>query len=833
MMVFVKMATVKRVFRLVDEKIWKIVDYLNSKPMLLKAITGVLIGLAVLLAILIRTAPFNLNKIEFFEFDSYIEYWQAKYVYENGPLSWYSLTRSNTDTHIFWYPWGRDFIYTSYPFLPMWIGTSYHIVKYFGLDLFTWAALQPILFASIATIIAYFTAKEFFETRIAGLIASYLFAALPAAIERSVIGYVEKEGIAAVFVFLFLFFYAKSIKAISMGKSRWFVYIILSSLSLSLVGWLWGGYIFILGTVVLFSLLSPVFLGKKLSKKLVYGNILLVVISMITVIPSPINSRTLGVYPVTFKGIGWLFLIATIAPLTYYYLSIEYKKLGLRKHVLTPFRYFALLIAILGLGAALSVMGYLPISGRWAWALGLRIEAVDPLVESIAEHQSPLATLETSIRMLRSWGVFFEPLVIASPLAMSIAGIIYLFYTGDPARIYLSLAFMAAFYSYLNAVYMIGVASYFGIMVASIMLTILLKYAFPVSTKRVDKKKPKTISRGSSSIKIRIIALLFFIAVLANTSYTYAREYESMSNMIYTFKAGVSDLHLYSNSWHRAVEVMREMPEDAVVIAWWDYGYGITVAGGKASVADGSTINITQIGLIGLTLLSKTPEQAAELSRFFNVKPNKTYLMIIEGVFISEYNNTLYIIPPLVRGGMPGVVDWPKSIWMMRIGNYVAELLQRDGYNVNKSDTSTYLYVYRIGNQYLLSPRLDKIDDLPLLYKLVIDASIHWAESIGKQGAFLWLIGNEQLLDYRTAQNLRETIKLDIKYSIVVSEPYPYPVTTARPLANSTVLRPYAVIIEPFVDPRTGEPFKYNYLGYDGSLYSLILFYEFTDIPGE
>ncbi|MEM4717649.1 MAG: STT3 domain-containing protein [Desulfurococcaceae archaeon] len=827
------MTTIKQVFRLIDDKIWRLVNYLNKKPTLSRTITATLIGLAVLLSILIRTATYNLNKIEFFEFDSYIEYWQANYVYEKGPFSWYSLTRSNPDTHIFWYPWGRDFIYTSYPFLPIWIGSTYHIVKYFGIDLFTWAAIQPIMFASIATIIAYFTAKEFFETRIAGLIASFLFAALPAAIERSVLGYVEKEGIAAVFVFLFLYLYAKAIKTISLNKTKNYIYFILAALSLSLVGWLWGGYVFILGTVVLFSLLSPIVLGKNLSKKLIYGNLLLVTLSMITVIPSPINSRTLGVYPISFKGIGWVFLLATLAPLMYYYLSVEYRRLGLRRHVLTPARYFLILIAIIVLGVSLSTMGYLPISGRWAWALGLRIEAVDPLVESIAEHQSPLATLDTSLRMLRSWGVFFEPLVIASPLAMSIAGIIYLLYTGHPAKIYLSLAFMAAFYSYLNAVYMIGVASYFGITVSSIMVSLMIKYAFAITARQIDKRKTRTTSRYSPGIKTRVVALLFFIAILANTSYTLAREYEIMSNMLYTFKAGLSDLHLFSNSWYKAVEVIREMPKDAVVIAWWDYGYGISVAGGRASIADGSTINITQIGLIGLTLLSNTPEQAAGVSKFFNVNPNKTYLMIIEGLFISEYNNTLYIIPPLVRGGMPGLVDWPKSIWMMRIGNYVAESLQKVGYDVNKSDTSVYIHVYRIGNQFLLSPRLDKIDELPLLYKLVIDASIYWAESNGKQGAFLWLVGNEQLLDYRTAQSIREMIKIDVKYSVVVNEPYPYTLTTTRPLFNNTILRPYAVIIEPFIDPRTGEPFKYNYFGYEGGLYSLILFYEFTSMLEE
>jgi len=63
----------------------------------------------------------------------------------------------------------------------------------FGLTLEQWAALQPIIFASVATILAYFAAKELTGSRIAGITASFLFAVLPSAVERTVIGYVEKK----------------------------------------------------------------------------------------------------------------------------------------------------------------------------------------------------------------------------------------------------------------------------------------------------------------------------------------------------------------------------------------------------------------------------------------------------------------------------------------------------------------------------------------------------------------------------------------------------------------------------------------------------------------
>jgi len=109
------MLVLRNTARKIDYSIAELVFKVSSSKTLTTIITGLLIAFAVVLGVLIRTAPFGLNGFEFFEFDSYIEYWQAKYVYENGPLAWYTLTRSNPDTHVFWYPWGRDFIYTSYP----------------------------------------------------------------------------------------------------------------------------------------------------------------------------------------------------------------------------------------------------------------------------------------------------------------------------------------------------------------------------------------------------------------------------------------------------------------------------------------------------------------------------------------------------------------------------------------------------------------------------------------------------------------------------------------------------------------------------------------------
>ena len=818
------MARSSRISRAIDQALQRIASTLYQDKRVAIAATATLLLLAVILGILIRTASFALNGYEFLEFDSYIEYWQAMYVYENGPLAWYTLTRENNDTHIFWYPWGRDFIYTSYPFLPMWIGTTYHLVRHFGLDLKQWAAIQPVLFAAIAIVMAFLATREVLESNIAGIIASYLFAVLPSAVERTVIGYVEKEGVASVFIFLFIYLYAKALKTLRASGRGWFKYIVFSALSLALVGWLWGGYVFLLGTLVFFIVLSPLIIPRHLNKQLVYANFALVALSMLFVTPSTSIARTLGLNPPSLKGLGWPLLIGAVAPIGYYYTRVEYKRLGLKRPLITPARYVAILALAAVSGIALSAAGLLPIGGRLAWALGLRFVQVTPLVESIAEHQSPLSSYATFLRMLHAWGAFFHPLVLFSPLVLSVLGALYLLYRGDPEKAFIAVGFGVAFYAYLNAVYMIGAASYFGVLVTAAILDYVVKKAFPYEQPlaRQRKKVQRPRAPASPSRFTRFIALLALLAVIANTGYTAYAEYSMNSNIVYTFRAGVSDLSYYSDSWYKAVEIMKsEMPRDALVISWWDYGYGITVAGGKSSAADGSTINETQIGMIGLLLTSSSTEKVAYLARLLGAKPNKTYLMIIEGVVVYEENETITISPLILARGFPGLVDWPKSLWMIRIGNGVVPQLREAGVNVSFVQTERFFRLYQFAQDALIAPKLDDFENTPLIYKIIVDATLYWAEQRGKKGRFSWYSGTEEFLDYSTMENIRSQLRINITHRVrVMQETW----IEERPLAGDGYIKPFRVVMEPFRDPRTGELLKTR--DGRGVIYSIIVFYE-------
>ena len=69
--------------------------------------------------------------------------------------------------------------------------------------------------------------------------------------------------------------------------------------------------------------------------------------------------------------------------------------------------------------------------------------------------------------------------------------------------------------------------------------------------------------------------------------------------------------------WLEAVAWIREnLPKDAVVACWWDYGYWVSIPGNRTSLADNATINTTQIANIARMFLSEERVAVKILHRY-------------------------------------------------------------------------------------------------------------------------------------------------------------------------------------------------------------------------
>jgi dolichyl-diphosphooligosaccharide--protein glycosyltransferase len=116
------------------------------------------------------------------------------------------------------------------------------------------------------------------------------------------------------------------------------------------------------------------------------------------------------------------------------------------------------------------------------------------------------------------------------------------------------------------------------------------------------------------------------------------------------------------NDWARAVEWMRNnLPDDAVIAAWWDYGNWISIVGNKTSIIDNTTIDSKRVARIGYAFLS--PENVSY--RIFK-EMGATHVLI----FVTHR-------PPY--GEYPGQLlyygDESKWYWMLKIANQEAASL--------------------------------------------------------------------------------------------------------------------------------------------------------------
>lgn len=790
--------------------------FFERKPYVHKLIYYSLIVLAVVTGVYLRALPYRVNGFELLEADTYIEYWQAKYVYEKGPLAWYTLTRDNPDTHIFWYPWGRDFTTTSYPGLPVFMGLTYHVVRHFGLSLKDWVAVTPLVFATLSYLTLILAVKELTLNNKFAIVASpWIYTFVPSVSERNMIGWAEKEGVAITFIFLTVYFYAKLLRAINDKKVKdkyRFIYAILTGLSLAIVGWFWGGFIYFFGSFVAFWILSPILVRKEITFNYIYFNYIILVSTIVFVTPSPAILSSLGLMPFRLTSIGVLMLSSYLLPTLYYIFGVEHRVLRLKKPLLTPGRYFVILVAIAISIITLYSLGVIDISARYAWALGLRaLKPAPAIVESIAEHQSPLQ-VRGALGVFKDWGTGLTDqaavsnayllgaiiLALVSPLILAIAGTIYSLYRGDSAQIFISLAFALGFYSYLNATYMATTASSTGVLVASIACGYILSRIFPPKAVLMKWRKGRV---GGYSATINYLAIVLTTLISINLVLCGYSMYQSHSEMYYSLTSGGVSIADRNNAWYKLFDFLRtNLSERAVVVSWWDYGYWITVGGGRTTVADGSTLNSTQISILGRILTCRDDKELVELLKLLKLPPGETYILTYD-VFRFEVktrtgNETVYNVSPLLApsGGVyteagylrvlsTGANDIPKSRWMIKIG----------GRNI-----ADYFYLYNMGSDVILSPRFDNPEELGLIYRIMIDGILYLGEiDPNATYIFSWFTGETSPVYGGTLGRIAEAF--EVKYQVNVREGQVKTILPEqRPFKNHSIIQPYYVIIEPF-----------------------------------
>ncbi|MCS7128183.1 MAG: STT3 domain-containing protein [Desulfurococcaceae archaeon] len=718
--------------------------------------------------------------LELHENDPWIEYWTTKFIYEHGVLSWWRLTPSDPEfgqvVKVFYYPWGRDFTSSSFFGLNAVAALTYPIAGVLGLSLKEWMSLQPLIYAIVTMIVLYFLVKELTDGNdLAALASVFAYVTLPSTVDRTMVTFVEKTGAGIAFILLSLLFYSRLVKAFKSDFKKAMFYAILTGASMGVIGWYWGGFQYVFAAFPLAIAVYPIFSRDKPTLKFLLLNIAVSITSLVISAPALSNLVSLGFYP-EFKltGTGTMAIASYILPMIYVY--------GLSKRILNKRRYMLLLLVIGLVTAYLVFTGRTTIGGRTLLALTpppLRgLINVGPLVESVGEHQPGVGEIFSE-----AWGYL--------GIVVTIIGSIYILVKGRADHIVIFILTVIAIYAYINVAYFSTLAATFAVINIGIIIGALISASIPQRLRVKKKRSSVTLVKRISWSKIALTSTL--IAIIA-IPLTYATTHHfSAHRMAYPsmFVAGTG-IPSRNDAWYEALDfIVQNTSSKALIVTWWDYGYWVTVNTGRATLADGSTLNGTQIELLAKALTSFNGSEVVSILRNYLDAPlDETYVIVYDVFQFVKQGNVTYVFPlhGQVGLGMAGRVDIPKSIWMIRIGN---------------RDPDQYLYLYRLSTQggvnYVISPRFDKPDSLPLIYKMMVNGILYLNIQENKTNTsyqFLWYTGSEAGLDYgisRYVEPLGISKQVNVaSFKFIGFEEY-----------NNTLpecVKPYRIVFSPFYD---------------------------------
>jgi len=598
-------------------------------------IIGIL-SIAFSMSFLIRSQPAEFGW-ELNEFDPFFNYRATQYVVDNGIDAYFQW-----NDELSWYPHGRDISSNSQVMLHLTAATTYGIFGA-GSDLYDFTILFPVIIGSLTAIVVFALVRVIGGTT-AGLFAALLFSISLPIIIRGQIGWFKSEPLGLFFSILAVYLFLSGIKSknykIAISKLLFAGVLIIFGLSA------WGGDQFFILPLGIFILTLP-FLRKD-HKFLIWA---IPLFSISTILTSFVFER-LGTSFVT--GLGGLSLII---PTIFLIFCILIQNKSSEKHKTRNGLIF--LIAIIIIGSSFLILGtdsdFIPLpTHRYLNALNPFLTTSDPLTDSVSEHAT--TTLAQSF-LFHSILMIFAGLGIWLILRKSKLN----FIKNDMISFSLIIGLIGVYVSS-TFVRLEVFASLSIIILSSIGLSILIKELF---SRKTDIKKFNNFVIKLPLVTGLIILLIFPLIFPINANvFTISDNPPTIMNGGTTYSISTSD-------WLDTLEwIKNNTSEDAVIGAWWDYGYWIQTKAERASLADNSTVIDWIIKRIATVFIS-TPDDGWEILR--DMKSD--YFMIFvagQRLTVDNEGQPMY----LLHGGG----DESKKYWFVKIaGEPISKYLHSDG----------------------------------------------------------------------------------------------------------------------------------------------------------
>jgi len=584
--------------------------------------------LILILAFIVRLLPTRWGYY-LSEFDPYFQYRLTKDVVSNGFTHWTAWQDTMS-----WWPWGRNVGRSSFPGLAITGAAFYMVLNALGIPMvpsftgnplasdpiYNFVVIFPLIMAVLTCLAIYFLGKDI-GGREVGLFAAFFLALNASYIGRTSLGFYDDETVGIFGLVLFSLFFLRSIdQERSMRVDL--LYAIAAGLSLGHLFFSWGASRYPVGLALVFVVIL-LFLRRY-------------------------SSRLLMSYGVTF---GVALLIAFNVPK----LGLEFLKEGtniavygvfallcafeISRHLKTTKMKGLFVTTLLVLGIALfiglSLYGQIGLlESRYMSILNPFERLASPAVASVQEHR-PAA-----------WGSIYYDLGIG--ILFIPVGFYFAAQNPTNRNIYLILFGLTSIYFASAMVRLMLILAPALCLLWGLALTRVLKPFItllretPVTFRRKMRFEAHVGKEFSAAFLILIFLLLTLTFVFPSTeSRARGEPFPRVLGQAYVpTTIAAASLPVRPDQtvpdWLDALNWMRyNLPPDAVVASWWDYGYWITTIANKTSLADNGTINLTQIKRIGLMFLYNEAEAVKILDEFnqegrsrgFPSIANKTYVV--------------------------------------------------------------------------------------------------------------------------------------------------------------------------------------------------------------
>lgn len=461
---------------------------------------------------------------------------------------------------------------------------------------------------------------------------------VPAHLMRSVGGGYDNESVAVTAMTLTFFLWMRSLRN---GEKYSHLFGVLAGVAYFNMAAAWGGYVFVLNLIGAHAAFLVLFGRFSTKVYLAYTFFYVVGTSLAIQIPvvgwSPLKSlEQLGPFAV-FLGYQLL-----------HYCEIQRKQKKMTRKEAWKFRVQVFLgaLAVVSLLVVLVIpKSYFgPISSRVRGLFVPHTKTGNPLVDSVAEHQAASN---------QAYWQYLHMLCFLAPIGL----LMVLFRFGDAASFLVVYALPAYFFSHKMVRLILltaPIASILGgIVVGRVVawsMTVFLGESkdedseedivkSDVKKKNSDnkdivgkkKKKDKKSSDSFAGIKairdgfveaskssegkiIKMIIAIIMLGALYKQASTF-KDYSwrisvSLSNPSIILRGQTREGNIVTlDDYREAYWWLRDnTPEDARIMAWWDYGYQITGIANRTTIADGNTWNHEHIALLGKALTGPIEE---------------------------------------------------------------------------------------------------------------------------------------------------------------------------------------------------------------------------------